>query len=146
MFCDISRFFPISSHKFLIHGGAHFSSNIYACIDLQAILLATISIEIMLIIRVLALTFYHKLFSLEFRSWRIVCFAQSSLNERLHEKHSAQNGRDTLLSSTCEMLLATIISFMAHIGFAMTKLQIIDVVNNYAWFLDIKKYMFYNRK
>ena len=34
---------------------------------------------------------------------------KSSLNDRLHEKHSGKNGRDTLLSSTCEMLLVTII-------------------------------------
>ena len=45
---------------------------------------------------------------------------KSSLNNRLYEKHSGKNGRDTLLSSTCEMLLVTIILFMADIGFAMT--------------------------
>ena len=49
---------------------------------------------------------------------------KSSLNDMLHEKHSGKNGWDTLLSSTCEMLLVTIILFMEDIGFAwMTKLQ-----------------------
>ena len=56
---------------------------------------------------------------------------KSSLNDRLHDKHSGKSGRYTLLSSTCEMLLVTIILFMADIGFAMTKLQIKDVVKNY---------------
>ena len=55
---------------------------------------------------------------------------KSYLYDRLHEKHSGKNGRDTLFSSTCEMLLVTIILFMANIGFAMTKLQIIDEVKN----------------
>ena len=51
---------------------------------------------------------------------------KSSLNDMLHEKHSSKNGWDTLLSSTCEMLLVTIILFMADIGFEMTKLLIKD--------------------
>ena len=53
---------------------------------------------------------------------------KSSLNDRLHAEHSGKNGRDTLLSSTCEMLLVTIILFMADMGFAMTRLQIKVVV------------------
>ena len=61
-------------------------------------------------------------------SQRLAAFAfgvpKSSLRDRLHDKR----GRDTLFSSTCEMILVTIMLFMADIGFAMTKLQIIDVV------------------
>ena len=49
--------------------------------------------------------------------------SKSSLNDRLREKHSGKNIRDTLLLS--------IILFMADIGCAMIRLQIIDVVKNH---------------
>ena len=55
----------------------------------------------------------------------------SSLNDKFHEKQSGKNGRDTLLSTTCEISLVAIILFIAGIEFAMTKVQIIDVIKNY---------------
>jgi hypothetical protein len=56
---------------------------------------------------------------------------RTTLNDRILGKHNGKHGRETLLSSTCETLLVTLLLFMSDIGFAMNKLQVIDTIKNY---------------
>ena len=54
----------------------------------------------------------------------------TTLNDKINHRYSCLKGGQTILSHACESLLATLIAFMADIGFGLHKLQILDIVSN----------------